>query len=238
MGSDDYASHYAAYYGSAELTAWRELGARDKATNIVTLWEAAGVSTPPRIIDIGCGEGALVSELARRGFGASFLGVEVSASGVQCARRRSYPSPAGLVQYDGARIPCPDRSFDLAVLSHVVEHVESPRLLLREAARVARHVFVEVPLELHARTPRDFQWTDLGHVNLYSALLIRHLVQSVGLTVLAEKVTLPCKEAMTYRRPGLRSELRYHAMAALLAVAPGLACRLWTYHGSLVARSP
>jgi hypothetical protein len=36
--------------------------------------------------------------------------------------------------YDGYRIPYGDKRFDLAVLSHVVEHLEHPRLLLYEAS--------------------------------------------------------------------------------------------------------
>ena len=46
----------------------------------------------------------------------------------------------GLVEsklFDGARVPYPDNSFDLAYMSHVVEHLEHPRQLIYEAARVA-----------------------------------------------------------------------------------------------------
>lgn len=238
MSCDDYSRHYADHYGSAEQTRWRELSARDKATNVVTMWAALGESRPPRVVDVGCGEGALIAELAGRGFGDGYVGVEISTSGVQAARKRAFARPTRIELYGGDRIPAEDREFDLAILSHVVEHVESPRSLVREAARVARHVFVEVPLELHARTPRDFRWTDLGHVNLYNPLLIRQLVQSIGASVVAEQVTCPCREAMVFGREGLRSELRYVVMVSLLRVWPRLACQLWTFHGSLIARSP
>lgn len=49
-----------------------------------------------------------------------------------------------------------DGSFDLAIQSHVLEHVEYPRVVSHEAARVADYVFVEVPLELNRRTAEHF----------------------------------------------------------------------------------
>ena len=49
--------------------------------------------------------------------------------------------------FDGSPIPFRDQTFNLAVLNHVVEHLESPRELIREAAQVAEKVFIEVPLE-------------------------------------------------------------------------------------------
>jgi len=238
MSTDDYARYYEDHYGSPEQTRWRELGARDKAENVIALWARTRESAAPRVIDIGCGEGALIAELGRRGFGASFTGVEISPSGVEAARRREFARPTSIELYGGERIGAADRAYDLAVLSHVVEHAESPRALLREAARVARYVCVEVPLEYNWRLPRDFTWNQLGHVNFYDPKLLRQLVQSIGAQVLAERVTCPCREAMVWGREGLRSELRYLAMVGLLRAWPGLARRLWSFHGSLIARSP
>jgi SAM-dependent methyltransferase len=237
MSYANYDEHYANYYQSPELTAWRELGALDKADNVQALWAKTGRRSPARVLDIGSGEGALIAELERRGFAESYHGLEISPSGVEAARKRTFRAPVNFELYDGQRIPAADGSFDLVILSHVVEHLESPRPLLREAARVAELVCVEVPLERHERLARNFVWNDLGHVNFYDALLIRYLLQSIGLVVLAERITCPRKEAMLYRRPGLWHLGRYVAMRSLLAVWPGLACRLWTYHGSLIATS-
>ena len=166
-------SHYASYYNGQSR--WREIGAVDKVHNIVRLWEGP----PPRILDIGCGEGAIAAEMAERQFGASYVGVDVSESAIEAARGRGLPG-ARFERFDGVRLPFEDHLYDLAVLSHVVEHLEHPRVMLAEAKRIAPHVFVEVPLELTARTPRDFAWTNTGHVNIYSRTVIRHLVQSSG----------------------------------------------------------
>lgn len=221
-------SHYASYYdGQWE---WRELGAVDKVDNIVRLWEGP----PPNMVDIGCGEGAIAAELAKRQFPASYVGAEVSESAIDAARGRGLPVQFEL--FDGTSLPFGDDSFDLAVLSHVVEHLEHPRALLVEAKRVARHVFVEVPLELRWRTPHDFVWTDTGHINLYNRTVIRHLVQSVGLTVLSERLSNPSR-AVIEMSAGRRGSVQWATRELALRLASRVATGVFTYHFSLLARS-
>ena len=173
--------------------------------------------------------------MASRGFGQSYVGYEVSESGVKQARERTYAKPARFELFDGTRSPAEDKTFDLVVLSHMLEHVEEPRQLIKEAARVGNHVFVEVPLELHLRTQRDFQWTSVGHINLYDPVVIRHLIQSTGLQVLVERVTCPGRAVFTFQRPGPRGGLHWAVKATLLRLVPFAAKRLFTYHGALLA---
>lgn len=228
---------YTEYYGEVELAKWRELGPRDKAANVMKLWSTVSPETYPTIVDIGCGDGAVIHELDRLGWGRSYVGFEVSQSGLACARQQRHVKPAYFAQYDEAHLPVLQKSFDLAILRHVLEHVEAPRSLLREAARVARHVFVEVPLELNPRTLCNYSWTKVGHTNFYNPLLIRHLVQSTGMRVLAERVTCPSLEVISFRRPGVAGILHYTVKAAPIKVVPDLAYRMLTYHGCLIASS-
>ena len=75
--------------------------------------------------------------------------------------------------FDGYRTLYADNQFDLVLLSHVVEHVEHPRLLLYEAARVGKRLFVEVPLEDNVRLSDDFVFDHVGHINVYSRKTMR-----------------------------------------------------------------
>jgi SAM-dependent methyltransferase len=226
-------ANYDTYYGDvSELAQWRELGAIDKAANVQALCSRYA---PATVLEIGAGEGSLLARLALQGVGQRHSALEISASGVERIRARNIPSLAECRQFDGYTVPYPDASFDLVVLSHVLEHVEHPRLLLNEAARVGRWLFVEVPLEHTRRLPRDFVWDSVGHINFYTAQTIRLLVQSCGHEVLAQQQTHPGRRAYTYRLGG--RGVAAHAIKELaLRIVPSTAQRMWAYNSSLLIR--
>jgi ubiquinone/menaquinone biosynthesis C-methylase UbiE len=228
---DQLAEHYDAYYDG--VSGWREVSAVDKAAHIRVLWRRVGLPLSGRVADIGCGEGAVAEVLARAGFAVD--GFDISASGVSAARGRS--GAATYATYDGVRLPVEDQSYDLAVLSHVVEHVEHPRVLLSEARRVARWVYVEVPLELTLRTPEHFTWTDLGHINLYSALTVRHLVESMGFRVVAEESFDHSLAVSMFHGRTAKALAKWTIRRIAHTASPRLAHRLFVYHYGILASS-
>ena len=217
------------YAGESE---WCRLGAIDKADNVVRLCSDVPHAT---LLDIGAGEGSVIARLAEIGFGESYHAVEVSETAAEVIRSRGIPSFVGCSSFDGEHLPHGDAAFDLAILSHVVEHVEYPRKLIYEARRVARHVFVEVPLELNLRLPEQFVADDLGHINTYSPKLIRRLLESCGLEVLREMLSHRSRATYTYHGDPL-GNLKFAVKELALRAAPRLATSLWTYHGALLCR--
>jgi SAM-dependent methyltransferase len=227
---DHVRANYEHYYDGG-ATEWRRLGAIDKADNIVAL---CGSLPHASILEIGAGDGSVLNRLAELGFGEKLFAVEISPSGVEVIERRRIPRLVECRLFDGARIPYETDAFDLAVLSHVVEHVEHPRQLLYEAARVARHVFVEVPLEDISRRAADYRPDPVGHINFYSPRTIRWLLQSCDLRVLEQITTNPSKGTYVLDA-GRKGALQYHVKQLLLNYAPGLAIKHFCYHESLVA---
>ena len=119
------------------------------------------------------------------------------------------------------------------MLSHVVEHVEYPRKLLYEAQRIARYVFVEVPLEDTVRLPRDFLLDKVGHINFYSPKTFRRLIQTCNLKVLSEKTTNPSKGVYVFQK-GKKGLVYFYVKKYLLKFSPSLATRVFTYHSSII----
>jgi SAM-dependent methyltransferase len=103
----------------------------------------------PVVVDVGCGDGALVRHLARRG--ARAIGVEIGAEPLGRARAHP-PVAAERYEHGGAQaLPLEDRSADVVVFANSLHHVPTDLLdtALAEAARVLRPgglLYVQEPL--------------------------------------------------------------------------------------------
>ncbi len=187
------------------------------------------------IVDIGCGEGSVLKRLSEKRFGSLMCGLEVSPGGLKAAESQIIDGLAELRLFDGYNIPYETDRFDLALLCHVVQHVEHPRRLLREAARVARGVFVEVPLSDTVCLSKDYRASGCGNVNAFSEKSIRRLLQTCDLEVLDQEVTPPREEA-AYHKWGAVGLFRHLVRAVALHIAPPLAKSVFAYQCALFCR--
>lgn len=91
-----------------------------------------------KILDFGCGEGWLISEIRSRiDDSNSFVGVDVSSVGIQkCISRKINNSQ--FIKYNGKKIPFQDNYFDVALSSFVFEHLDVPELAFNEMSRVVK----------------------------------------------------------------------------------------------------
>jgi SAM-dependent methyltransferase len=215
---------------------WRALGARTKAAHAFALCRRAGLS-PTSLVEIGCGDGALLAELSR--LAAVVDGFELSPTAIELARSRRIPGARRLEAYDGARVPAGDRAYDLAVLSHVLEHVPDPGPLLAEAARVACAVLVEVPLERNRSAARPCKRAEaerIGHLHAFDRAQVRRLLAGAGLAPLAELTDpLPYEHHAFFGAP-VRSAGKWALRAAAWRASPRRAETLFTVHYAVIAR--
>ena len=100
------------------------------------LADLASVTAGRRVLDVGCGPGALTAELVARLGPAAVSAVDPSESFVAAARERH---PGVEVERAAAEeLPFEDRSFDAALAQLVVHFMSDPVAGLREMARVTR----------------------------------------------------------------------------------------------------
>ena len=98
-----------------------------------------------RVLDIGCGNGALAADLAHRSH-ATVTGVDQDPAAIRAARARHAGTGLTFVQADARAVP--GGPFDVVILSNVLEHLEGRVAFLRDtmARSGARRLLVRVPV--------------------------------------------------------------------------------------------
>lgn len=238
----DYDEAYREALHDEVFLAWREAGARQKAVNIVQVCRKISVSS---VLEIGCGTGAVLRELGWMHFAERYVATDISSAAVEFAQRSCGPLLSHAYVGPADSLPFPEKSFSVAILSHVIEHLENPVCAVRDAARVAEYVVIEVPTErVLSNTIRRrilgkpfVSVAEAGHVQFWSPRSIAgFLEQDCG------------QEILSWHRDLLSHEVEYHGRKstrrvkplikeALKSVMPGwLYAQLLTTHATFLCR--
>jgi 2-polyprenyl-3-methyl-5-hydroxy-6-metoxy-1,4-benzoquinol methylase len=143
---------------------------------------------PASLLDVGCGEGVLVSEWADRLGGGRVVGIDLDDPQLHAEwDKRRRPNLEYRVQ-KAEDLPFEGDEFELASAIEVLEHVPEPDHTLAEMARVARrHLLVSVPREplwrglnmARGAYLRDWGNTP-GHLNHWSKRAFVSFLRTVG----------------------------------------------------------
>ena len=109
----------------------------------VDLLVVAGmVASNTRVLDIGCGDGALLRLLAEER-GVDARGIELSQRGVNDCVAKGLSVIQGDADTD--LIDYPDDSFDYVILSQTLQATRNPRRVLEQMLRIGRRAIVSFP---------------------------------------------------------------------------------------------
>lgn len=104
--------------------------------------EALGVLQGDRILDVGCGPGFALKELAAAAPAGHVAGIDPSPLMIRVAQRRNKPlvssGRVSVTKASATALPFPDRSFDKALCVHVIYFWDDLGPCFREIARVLK----------------------------------------------------------------------------------------------------
>jgi 2-polyprenyl-3-methyl-5-hydroxy-6-metoxy-1,4-benzoquinol methylase len=170
-------------YGSTNPVVRRLMSAFER-----TLDQLFEQSDPSSVLDVGCGEGVLVHQWAKRLGDRRVVGIDLQEESIQAgwAERRAPNLEYRMMHAEN--LPFAENEFDLASAIEVLEHVPDPEHTLAEMARCAeRHLLVSVPREPLWRMlnmARGAYWPALGntpgHLNHWSRRSFVRLLSSYG----------------------------------------------------------
>ncbi|MDW8334389.1 MAG: class I SAM-dependent methyltransferase [Bacteroidia bacterium] len=179
-----------------KISEWRQINAKYKARNIL---DVAGGKKFEKLLDVGAGDGSVLSVLAENRPAKKLYAVEISASALERLKAKNIPRLQEAILFDGYRIPFPDKYFDVVVLSHVIEHVEHERILIREIKRVSRSLIIEAPRDYaFGVDKRTKHFLSYGHINMYTPTLLRFFLQTEGFRIVNQKLSILAPEVLKF----------------------------------------
>ena len=151
---------------------------------------------PPstRVLDVGCGDGALLEHLVRTK-NVDGRGIELSQVNVNACVARGLPVVQGDADTD--LIDYPSQVFDIAILSQTIQATRSPSAVLRHLLRIGRRSVISLPnfghwrvrlsLLARGRMPRtralDYSWHDTPNIHLCTLTDFIMLAREEGATI-------------------------------------------------------
>jgi len=116
---------------------------------------ARHVNPGARLLDVGCGDGALMAAL-RDSLQVDARGLEIDPANVAAAVARGLPVVQGDADTDLRYYP--DQSFDYAILSQTLQTTRRPDKVVEELLRIGRQAFVSFPNFAHWRGRLSLLW--------------------------------------------------------------------------------
>ncbi|MDQ2103570.1 methionine biosynthesis protein MetW [Azospirillum isscasi] len=171
-----------------------------------------------RVLDVGCGDGALLAYLSRRK-GVDGRGIELSMDGVHQCVAQGLSVIQGDAEADLKDYPA--GAFDYVILSQTLQAMREPRTVLETMTRIGRRAIVSVPnfgywrirlqLLLSGRMPvtetLGYQWWETPNI---------HFCTIKDFVVLTEDMGIRIERCMIVDRKGRVTGHAHSGLANLL----------------------
>ena len=169
---------------------WSSDEDKEKSRTLLRILRCAGLSDQiTSILDVGCGTGGLLGAIVDDLPGVKRAkGIDLS----EIAIDRAIRTHGRGIEFSVAQLDTDSDTYDLVVLSHVLEHVMDWDMFLANVSKASRSfVYINVPLDanlvsvVRGTSLRD-TYKKYGHVHFFDESFIVNYLTDVGFSVLAK----------------------------------------------------
>jgi len=150
------------------------------------------------VLDLGCGDGGLLSELAEKK-GVIGRGVDIDWQNLIRGMERGLSVYQG--DLDEGLTDFPDASFDYVILNQTLQVITKPQKVIREMLRIGEygivgfpnfgHWYLRLSLLLRGRMPKSetlpFEWHDTPNIHPLTILDFREFCTIEGIRIIREE---------------------------------------------------
>lgn len=187
-----------------------------------------GMATAPvRVVDIGCGAGGVLGHLGRTLAASAItidgLGIEIADDALALARQ-AWPELA----FQRRAVHELEDRYDVGLLMDIVEHVENPWQLIRDAMSRCRFMIFHIPLDDSFLTEvanlYAYKARSMGHIHFHTRRKALWLLESSGLEVLSQRLT-PAFSVQSSRGLSAKHRMMSYPRKILAAISPATCAR-------------
>lgn len=152
-----------------------------------------------KIIDLGCGNGALMSYLKKENIDVE--GIEIAKSGVEVCLKNGLKVIRGAIDEKATYQIYSDYQFDYSICNVTIQMVKYPEILINEMKRISKYQIISFPnfaylenrfdLFFNGVMPRKmlyrYKWYNTGHIHQLSIKDFKNFCRENNLRIIKRK---------------------------------------------------
>lgn len=143
-----------------------------------------------RVLDLGCDKGVMSNYLAD--FAKSVVGIDYSASAISIAKSNYSKSNLEFINEEALTyLKSMDDSFDVLILSHILEHLDDPILFINSFKSFFKYIYIEVPdfdrhylNQYRQKLNLDLIYSDDDHISEFDRDELTKLLEKADVEIL------------------------------------------------------
>lgn len=151
------------------------------------------ITADQKVLDLGCKQGEISSFISKKA--NQVVGIDFDKKAIEYARRMYGGDNLNFeVGEASAWLETQNESFDVLILSHILEHLDQPKEFLKKFSRHFKYIYIELPdfdksylNQYRLDMGRNLIYTDDDHISEFDRYELRDLIKQCDLDIIDEQ---------------------------------------------------